>query len=180
MSGAGRGSLSSCITEYSTLVRYAYSRTRSLDAAEDLVQDAFLCLYKDLRRGIAIGTPKAWTLTVVKRGILRCGRRPERLHTPLQGDEVSGSLAIEEDVAQNFERDILSCRFSQLPDREEEVLLLRLEGHKYREIADSLGISANSFNTLLSRALRKIRQVVANGRQPQKAGENSYVLEASR
>jgi RNA polymerase sigma factor (sigma-70 family) len=46
-----------------------------------------------------------------------------------------------------------------LSRREEEVLLLRLEAMKYREIADQLGISMNSVNTFLARALQKLKKV---------------------
>ena len=49
---------------------------------------------------------------------------------------------------------------SMLSAREEEVLLLRLEAMKYREIAEQLGISVNSVNTLLSRALRKLQDAM--------------------
>ena len=45
-----------------------------------------------------------------------------------------------------------------LSPREEEVLLLKLEALKYREIAAQLGISMNSANTLLARALRKLKE----------------------
>jgi RNA polymerase sigma factor (sigma-70 family) len=55
---------------------------------------------------------------------------------------------------------------SVLSPREEEVLLLRLEALKYREIADQLGISMNSVNTLLARALRKLQE--ASTRQANK------------
>jgi RNA polymerase sigma factor (sigma-70 family) len=48
-----------------------------------------------------------------------------------------------------------------LSRREEEVLLLRLEAMKYREIADQLGISMNSVNTILARALQKLKKVAA-------------------
>ena len=41
------------------------------------------------------------------------------------------------------------------------MLLLRLESIKYREVADQLGISMNSVNTLLARALRKLQQAMA-------------------
>ena len=46
---------------------------------------------------------------------------------------------------------------SVLTQREEEVMLLRAKGMKYREIADSLDISTNSVGTLVMRAVRKIR-----------------------
>jgi RNA polymerase sigma-70 factor (ECF subfamily) len=50
---------------------------------------------------------------------------------------------------------------SVLSPREEEVLLLRLEALKYREIAEQLGISMNSVNTLLARSLRKLQEATA-------------------
>ena len=47
---------------------------------------------------------------------------------------------------------------SVLSPREEEMLLLRFEALKYQGIAAQLGISMNSVNTLLERALRKLQE----------------------
>jgi DNA-directed RNA polymerase specialized sigma24 family protein len=55
----------------------------------------------------------------------------------------------------------IRCLPSVLTPREEQVLLLRLEALKYREIADQLGSSMNSVNTLLARALRKLQRATA-------------------
>ena len=52
-----------------------------------------------------------------------------------------------------------------LSPREQEPLLLRLEAMKYREIADRLGISVNSVNSLLARALQKLQKAVT-AKQP--------------
>src|SRR6185312_7297835 len=49
-----------------------------------------------------------------------------------------------------------------LSAREEEVLLLRLQSLKYREIAERLGIGSKSVCTLLARALKKL-QIAASG-----------------
>jgi RNA polymerase sigma factor (sigma-70 family) len=48
-----------------------------------------------------------------------------------------------------------------LSRREEEVLLLRLDAMKYREIADQLGISMSFVNTILARVLQKLKKVAA-------------------
>jgi RNA polymerase sigma factor (sigma-70 family) len=75
------------------------------------------------------------------------------LHEPL--DELEIAEEIVKDVAGIADiRNLLSV----LSPREEEVLLLRLEALKYREIAEQLGISMNSVNTLLARALRKLQE----------------------
>jgi RNA polymerase sigma factor (sigma-70 family) len=68
-----------------------------------------------------------------------------------------------------------------LSRREEEVLLLRLEAMKYREIADQLGISMNSVNTILARALQKLRKVAARHSATESVGahEKKTVRRAS-
>jgi RNA polymerase sigma factor (sigma-70 family) len=63
------------------------------------------------------------------------------------------------------EVDSVSELLSVLSRREEEVLLLRLSALKYREIAERLGISGNSVNTLLARAIKKLQKAVS---QPQR------------
>ena len=59
-----------------------------------------------------------------------------------------------------------------LSPRESEVLLLRMQAMKYREIAAHLGISPNSVNTLLARALRKLQQT-APGKPAREAMANA-------
>jgi DNA-directed RNA polymerase specialized sigma24 family protein len=60
----------------------------------------------------------------------------------------------------SLEYDDVAKILSQLSPREQEVMLLRMESLKYREIASELGISINSVATLLARALRKLTQTV--------------------
>jgi RNA polymerase sigma factor (sigma-70 family) len=78
------------------------------------------------------------------------------LHEPLDESEIIV-------IPENERPGLMDIRglLSILSTREEEVLLLRLEALKYREIADQLGISVNSVNTLLARALRKLQQATA-------------------
>jgi RNA polymerase sigma factor (sigma-70 family) len=66
-------------------------------------------------------------------------------------------------------RDLLSV----LSPREEEVLLLRLEALKYREIADQLGISMNSVNALLARALRKLQVAMLEKTKVERENRNA-------
>ena len=47
---------------------------------------------------------------------------------------------------------------SVLTEREEQVLLLRLQSMKFREIGESLGITTSSVNTLLVRALERLQR----------------------
>ncbi len=136
---------------YLALVRYAIRTTASYDLSEDLAQDAFMQLYQALRAGKHIEHPKAWTICVLRRAMNR-QLKDRNLHEQL--DEMNTPLEPAPEMSTVAEiRSLLSV----LSPREEEVLLLRLEALKYREIADQLGISMNSVNTLLARALRKLQ-----------------------
>jgi len=137
---------------YTPLVRYALRSTAAHDQAEDLVQDVFMQLYQALRSGKCIEYPKAWTLCVLRRAVNHKLR--ERYHYE-QLDEQEIAPVLPED---GFDASTIQGLLSLLTRREEEVLLLRLEAMKYREIADHLGISMNTVNTLLARALRKLHE----------------------
>lgn len=60
------------------LVRYALRRTRSLTVAEDVVQEAFLALYRDLRLGKPIQEPRAWMIGAVRNQICKWARANAR------------------------------------------------------------------------------------------------------
>ena len=137
---------------YTSLVRYALRSTATYDLAEDLVQDALMQLYQALRSGTRIEHPKAWTLCVLRRALNR--KLEERLRYD-QLDEFEVPQPESEEAVDVSAIQSLLCLLSR---REVEVLLLRLEAMKYREIADHLGISMNSVNTLLARALRKLQK----------------------
>lgn len=137
---------------YVQLVRYAIRSVTNRDLAEDLVQDAFMQLYGALRSGKCIQYPKAWAMCVPRRAVNRQRFDQEQLedceHIPCL-DHEPACLSLIADFL---------CVLSR---REEEVLLLRLEAMKYREIADQLGISMSSVNTILARALQKLKKVAA-------------------
>lgn len=149
---------------YAILLRHACRLTSNPQMAEDVVQETFLCLYRELARGKRVEFPKAWTLCVMRREVQRLVRDHRKM-TPRQSlDHLDDFVAgrVEPDLTALLYDDV-SRLFTCLSPRELEVLLLRIETLKYREIADHLGISANSVTTLLSRALRKLQTAAGYG-----------------
>lgn len=142
---------------YSSLVRYAWKATGSVDLAEDLVQEVFMRLYRELRNGKTIHDPKSWTLCVLRHEIGREKRGLQKRQTldDLNLEDLPGPVQPD---SSEFETDELTKLLAVLSRREEEVVLLRLASLKYREIAARLGISANAVNTLLARGLRKLQK----------------------
>jgi RNA polymerase sigma-70 factor, ECF subfamily len=152
---------------YTQLIRYVVVATGSSDFAEDLVQDVFMQLYQILRSGKDIEHPKAWTLCVLRRAVVRQMQERSRFEQ-LDGIEIAQNW-----LNEGTDRYVLQNLLGVLSPREHEVLLLRLEAMKYREIADRLGISMTSVNTLLARALQKLNKAVTV-EKPMKEGRERY------
>lgn len=159
------------------LLRYAVRMTRSFEVADDVVQEAFLALFRDLRAGKRIDNLKAWTLGTVRNQVRKHAR-----YVRHQAEELEPSDALDmmparprwPDVAADFD-DGAPLGLSVLSCREEEVLLLRLQSFKYREIADKLGIGTKSVCTLLARAVKKLQiasRSVRNGELARKPGHS--------
>ncbi len=161
-------------TWYSSLLSYAHRRTGDLAQAEDAVQDTFMELYKTLRRGCEVANAKAWTLTVMRRQVTKRIRHDSRVVSISEALERIPEMVVGgPDALARIEVDEITRLFSVLTHREEEVLLLRLQALKYREIAKQLGIGGTSVNTLLARALQKLRQAMDAGKK--QASVSSHV-----
>jgi RNA polymerase sigma factor (sigma-70 family) len=143
---------------YSTLIRYACRNTGRKEIAHDAVQQTFMALYQVLIKGQEIRFPKAWTLCVLRRE-LRLFRDEEPDYEPLDALE-SLKAGCYEPAFVDLECDEILRVLSVLTVREQEALLLRMEAMKYREIAEAMGVSTNSVNVLLSRAVLKLREVL--------------------
>ena len=142
------------------LSRYALQMTRSREAADDVVQEAFLALYRDLRAGKLIRDPRSWTFGAVRNQIRK------RSHVHFQHSEDLVPIEILDRFAavphwpdvEAASGEEVEVPLTVLTAREREVVLLRLQSFKYREIARQLGNSEKAVATLLARALGKLRQ----------------------
>lgn len=146
---------------YPHLLRYVCRFAASRATAEDVSQEVFLDLYEALRAGQHIDFPKAWTLRVARRKCAELRSQPfdlDQRHATLEDLVERGESPV---IDMNARLDVQKVRgcLSVLTVREEEVLLLRLQSMKFREIGVALGISTSSVNTLLVRALGRLRQV---------------------
>ncbi len=140
---------------YPTVVRHATRVTGNVGLAEEIVQEAFMRLYRSLIAGKRVENPKAWVFSVVRREA-RKNSGLGGLAYPLEVLEQT-PIGYWGEQAPNLERDQVTRLLSPLTCREEEVLILRVGGLKYREIAQELHISVKTVATLLARALRKLR-----------------------
>ncbi len=166
---------------YACLVRYALRMAGSLHTAEDVVQESFTALYRELTDGRHIVNPKGWTLCVVRRELIKLERQQARHGGRFQS--LSDSTDLPDRRTDEQIPDTRDCTIGDLLEvlsrREEEVVLMRVKGLKYRQIGSALGISTNSVKTLLTRALKKMRKVseqrLLGARDPLEADENATI-----
>lgn len=147
---------------YPLLVRYAHRLTGDAALAQDVVQESFMNLYRELGAGKTIHNPRAWTFCVIRREIARQTRTHGLYKVSLDDLERGTELIAPRMNAPDLtlEGDEAARILSRLSPREKEVMLLRMESLKCREIASELGISINSVTTLLARALKKLVPMV--------------------
>jgi RNA polymerase sigma-70 factor (ECF subfamily) len=142
------------------LRRYALAFGLTPAASEDIVQEAFLSLFRHLRLGRSRENLRGWLYRVVHNLALKQRERGRRW---LSVD--AGALAIrledpevnpEERLAEAQRRDRLRAVARALPERDRRCLYLRAEGLNYRDIAGTLGVSLGSVAKSLARAFERL------------------------
>jgi RNA polymerase sigma-70 factor (ECF subfamily) len=163
---------------------YNFARflSRDADAAQDIVQDAFLRAYRGFA-GYQGGDTRAWIFAIVRNCYhdwLISRRRKARLEVEVRGkDDVDGDrvdeVASEEDdpetsLLRRTEADAVRDALNRLPRPLREILILReIEGLSYRQIAE---VAALPIGTVMSR-LARARHCFAGIWQREARGEET-------
>jgi RNA polymerase sigma-70 factor (ECF subfamily) len=147
---------------------YNFARflSQDADAAQDIVQEAFLGAYRSFA-GYRGGDARAWIFTIVRncyRSWLMDRRRKSRLEVDHHGEGDSGGLITnipsDEDtpeamLVREAETQIVRLILNTMPRRFREILVLReLEELSYRQISE---ITALPIGTVMSRLARARR-----------------------
>jgi RNA polymerase sigma factor (sigma-70 family) len=145
---------------YAAMVRFAAHSIRNEETAEEIVQEAFTDLYKELRAGKRVDHPKAWTMRVIRRRIWREFQEPKLEALDEVPEPATANLAGASE---------LSLLLRRLTPREAEATLLRAAGLGYAEIGRELGIATGTVGALLARALHRMQDSVAHTTQSRSA-----------
>ena len=149
-----------------TLRNYLYFRCGDAALSDDLVQEAFLELWRHCAQ-VPQHKAKGYLVTVSTHRLVDALRKREteqryRLRQPRIRTNVSdGQYALEE---KEF-RARLEKALSDLPESQRMVFLLnRVENMSYRNMADFLGLSIKSIERRMHLALQNLRQVFQDQR----------------
>lgn len=144
------------------LYRVAFHLMGNAQDAEDMVQEAYLKLWKR-RDGLPpdIDNLEAYCVTLVKNvcyDALRLshleedGRPPEEL-------SIAGSTNVSHEVELRDEARQVMTLIGKLPDQQRQVMQMRdVEDRPYEEIEEATGLTSVNIRVLLSRARKKIRE----------------------
>ena len=145
------------------LRRYVRSCGLPSDVAEDVVQDAFLALFRHLQREGDRQNLRGWLVQVSYRGALkhreRLARRQRREGVwAVESMEraAEGSVDPEVSAVASQRRHRLRAVVRSLPRREQSCLQLRAEGLSYREIAHALNVSLGTVAKSLASAVKRL------------------------
>lgn len=132
----------------------AYRITNDSDAAYDVVQEAFISIFRDLksfRKESAFGS---WIKTIVVRKALRW-IEIEKKHVAYDVEDFSQRAA----VNTNFDAHDLDNAIRSLPDKCRAIfLLVEKEGYKHREVAEMMGINEGTSKSQLYHAKKLLQK----------------------
>ena len=138
----------------------AYNFFQDRTLAQDIAQEAYLELYRNLTKLESDVHLSNWLRQTVTRKCIDYKRRQKhRRYRPLEEVREPGFHDVRRDP---ILADALGQRVAALPEKMRVVLILRFqEDLKLSEIADVTGIPLNTVKTLLHRSLKKLKSKVA-------------------
>jgi RNA polymerase sigma factor (sigma-70 family) len=150
---------------------YSFARflSRDADAAQDIVQDAFMRAYRSFG-GFRGGNARAWLFSIVRNcylASLQKRRRSARLSGDVYEEDGSDAFDVpsqedtpEEALLRKGETEAVQSAIASLPRRLREILILReIEELSYSQIAEATSLPIGTVMSRLSRARRKFEEV---------------------
>ena len=132
-------------------------------AAEDMVQEAFLKLWMQRDKIERIDNPEAYSITVLRRLFydrMRIGHLQE-VDKDVGSLQVTSSQNISRqlEVADEYQR--VRQLISHLPEPQGRIMLMRdVEDRSFEEISIETGLTEVNIRSILSRARKKIREQI--------------------
>lgn len=146
---------------YTNVRNFLYYKTSQSELAEDVAQDAFVKLW-ETRDKIDKTSIKAYVFTIANNLAINQLKRDQLKFKflKLQGDKKDIKTPEYLMEMQEFDQK-LQDTLAKVPDGAREVFLMnRIDGLKYREIAEMLGLSMKAIEKRMSNALAILRDEI--------------------
>jgi RNA polymerase sigma factor (sigma-70 family) len=136
----------------------AYRLTSDFDDANDVLQDAFLDVFRSLEKFRGESTIGAWIRAIVVRKAYKKLEKPKMWQLV---EELPDESII--DFGNNLDSEYLEKAILSLPEGFRIVFtMIEIEGYTHRETAEALGISEGTSKSQLFHAKKRLREVLSN------------------
>jgi RNA polymerase sigma-70 factor (ECF subfamily) len=127
-------------------------------AAEDAVQEALFRLWQEIRKGIDVIEPRAWTFRVLYRIAMDEHRFRRRADDIVARLSTRSWRQVDADIAQRIS---IWSLVDQLPTRQRQVMYLRFKADmSFDQIAAILGVTASAARAHATFAAKRLRQAL--------------------
>jgi RNA polymerase sigma-70 factor (ECF subfamily) len=157
----------------SAIYKFSYRYVRNGPDAEDISQETFLRVWKNLKSFDRSKKFKTWLFAIAKNASLDLLKKRRTLPFSVLGEEddaieavLAPYLAIAETSAVSFDRGILKENFdvalAKLPERYRDVMIMRYTDNlKFREIAERLHEPVDTVKSRHRRGLSLLRNIMS-------------------
>lgn len=146
------------------IYRFLVGHGLSPGEAQDLTQDVFLDLFVALDKGAELKSEQAWLYAVAGRAVVDHWRRERQVRAYVDLDTnpavniVSREPSPEAQTEIHERRRRLAAGLARLPNEQRLCVQLRMQGLRYREIAQILGVATSTAADWLVAAVKYLRR----------------------
>ena len=145
--------------------------TRDKNEADELFQDTWLRIARNINKTLSMENPKPWIITITV-NLYRDSLRKKKVrnffsfHKPLSSETEREIHRLLRDRCSGEDKSVLfdtaaaiSCAVASLPSRQRQVFVLKeMDGFQLSEISEMLEIPLGTVKSLMYRAVRRLRQ----------------------
>jgi RNA polymerase sigma-70 factor (ECF subfamily) len=129
--------------------------------AQELTQDTFLKLYLKMSKGEQLENPRAWLYRVAHNCALQFHQREPAFDVLGPNFPVCETASDPEHALMEVQRRSALLRaMRDLSPQQRNCLHLRVQGLRYREISEVIGISTSAVGEFLKRAVTRLKEVM--------------------
>ena len=160
------------VTRYKTrLYNFIYSKVYNVDLSEDLFQDTFIKVIKNLKKGNYNEEGKflPWLMRIAHNLVIDHFRKSNRMPKFESKDKDFDIFTMIKDSSYNVEKQIITDQISsdvrmlldKLPDDQKQVVYMRLfKDMSFKEIAENTNVSINTSLGRMRYAIINLRRLI--------------------
>ena len=148
-------------TFYDRLVAYITTFTHDKIQSEDIVQHAFIRFWEDKSKLNETKSPKAYLYAIAYNRYIdtvKKAKKQEKLLSQIWERALADRIQEDSDALEERIQKMKQVIESLPPKCKEIILLNKIQGVKYKEIADQMGISVKTVESQMRIAFTKIRE----------------------